>query len=403
MIDVILKELRQMLHGAKLPVVAAAFTVAALALGISRQFVSIKELYFYFFHLPLYIYIVVLIARAAHQWKKERGDTALDMTLTTTLPVWQVIFGKFIALYLPVLALLLIDRVVDFQQIETTLFRERLLKDIAFFAALSSFMPALSSIRTKRSGFELGEIAAYLIAIPWIICHLFITPFFGSALPLYQAVSLGIGFAITGFLIAFAGLRKPSEDRMRDLHLYFIAAAWIMPVIFWYFGDESWKPLQTRELFICSTLFLFASLFERDEVTRREKSSWSFPFFSTGSVIAWGLSIAVLAPVFFIAEHTEDFQKSIAKWCYAGLYVALVRCIGRKWSPIYRALAFWGLFLLVILASALASQIDTIFACCGMVYFDYYQFSAPFFGCVFALSVLLRIREICRFVNSCRA
>ncbi|MCQ2352178.1 MAG: hypothetical protein MJ033_01715 [Victivallaceae bacterium] len=402
MISVWLREWRQTMHRKTLTGFAALLIFFCAVVIAARFCGKVLEEWILLCHAGIFLLCVSSVVLAARRWKRESGDPALDMNLTTALPELQIVCGKFCALYLPIVVLLILDQAVDHPKLPLRLFA----LDIAFFAALASVTPALASLRKARSrGFNWSGFFVFFIAFPFMLEHLVFRGRCGGFLLnmpdalFYRCIIQLLFLTFAGFLIALAGMKHPGEERMRDLHVFCLFSTLALPLLYVSFGAENWRCVQSETWMTAAKFFLLASLFERGKVTARQKRSWRFPLFATGSIFVWAWSILLTFAAYFISPCPENALPELGNWFFFGLYIALVRCCTPDGKTLRRTI----LLLIVWIAAAFLGSFAPQCPDCSrlsMAYFDYFPFDRRFFGIVFAVSIALRAKEIWQFCRS---
>ncbi len=402
MISVWLKEWRQTMHHKVLTGFAALLIFFCTVVIAARFYGKIQEKWIFLCHAGIFLLCVTGVALASHRWKRESGDPALDMNLTTALPAWRIVAGKFCALYLPIVVFLLLDQALDYPKLPIRLFA----LDAAFFAALASVTPALASLRkARKGGFNWSGLFIFFVAFPIALEHLFFRGRCGGFLLnmpedfFYRCIIQLLFLAVSGFLIALAGMKHPGEERMRDLHIFCLFSTLALPLLYVAFGAENWRRIQSETWTFVANVFLLASLFERGKVTARQKRSWRFPLFATGSIFVWAWSILLTFAAYFVAPSSEEMLPELGNWFFIGLYVALVRCCTPDGKTLRRAILLWLVLIVAAFLGSFAPQCPDC-ARLSMAYFDYFPFDWRFFGIVFGVTLALRAREIWQFCRS---
>lgn len=399
MISVWFREWRQTMHH-KVLTGFAALLIFFCAVVIAVRFRGkVPEEWLFLCHAGIFFLCITSVAVSSYRWKRESGDPALDMNLTTALPVSQIVFGKFCALYLPIAVFLVLDQAVDYPKLSIRLFA----LDAAFFAALASMIPAFASLR--KTGFNWSGFSVFFIAFPFMLEHLFFRGCCGGFLLdmpealFFRCIIQLLFLAFSGFLIAFAGMKHPGEERMRDLHIFYLFSTLALPLLYISFGAENWQCIQSETWMTAAKIFLLASLFERGKVTERQKRSWRFPLFATGSIFVWAWSILLVFAAYFTAPRPENALPELGNWFFIGLYVAVARCCTQDGAFLRRTI----LLLIVWSAAAFIGSFAPDCPDCSrlsMAYFDCFSFDRQFFGMVFGVSILLRAKEIWQFYRS---
>lgn len=309
--------------------------------------------------------LISVLGSSAGRWRLELGDPAFAPGITTCTPPWKLAMGKWGALILQILSILLlcgllpywfgIDRGVlaclaeDRRRTaaEAMVYLDKIpLAMICMAIVWSSMTLALCSLKPRsRSKVDIGMCVAMLWLAPQAFGLLF-----GSSVDNWVVnMLIRSGVLVTGSLaLITAGVSAPGSNRLFFFKLWMaLSGLVIMPLLWQWQGIYSaanWSDI----LIVLSVLFLLCSLFERLIQSRRVLAQLDNPVlaaiafpFSTGA-----LNSMVLAAVFAVAAHLADKMESgsIALLLFFAAAVSLCNMAGfffeRNGKKFFRFAAF---------------------------------------------------------------
>lgn len=273
--------------------------------------------------------LISVLGSSAGRWRLELGDPAFAPGITTCTPPWKLAMGKWGALILQILSILLLCGLLPYwfgisREILACLAEDRRrtaaeamvyldkipLVMICMSVVWSSMTLALCSLKPRsRSKVDIGMCVAMLWLAPQAFGLLF-----GSSVDNWVVnMLIRSGVLVTGSLaLITAGVSAPGSNRLFFFKLWMaLSGLVIMPLLWQWQGIYSaanWSDI----LIVLSVLFLLCSLFERLIQSRRVLAQLDNPVlaaiafpFSTGA-----LNSMVLAAVFAVAAHLADKMES---------------------------------------------------------------------------------------------
>jgi len=257
------------------------------------------------------------------------GDPAFAPGITTCTPPWKLAMGKWGALILQILSILLLCGLLPYwfgidRGVLARLFEDRRwsameamvhlnkipLAMICMAIVWSSMTLALCSLKPRsRSKVDIGMIVAMLWLAPQATSLLWGTSMDNWVINML--IRSGV-LIIGSFALVTAGVSAPGANRLFFFKLWMaLSGLVIMPLLWQWQGIYSaanWSEI----LIVLSVLFLLCSLFERLIQSRRVLAQLDNPVlaaiafpFSTGA-----LNSMVLAAVFAVAAHLADKMES---------------------------------------------------------------------------------------------
>ena len=279
--------------------------------------------------------LIAVIGSSAGRWRLELGDPAFAPGITTCTPPWKLALGKWSALMLQVLFILLLCGLLPFwfgtdSGILACLAEDRRwtsaeamtyicktpLVMVCMAVVWSSMTLALCSLKPRsRSKVDIGMVAAMLFLAPQAFGLLLGST--GDNWLVNMLIRAGV-LIIGSLALITAGVSAPGANRLFLFKSWITLSVLVIMPFLWKlqvgFRRENWSEM----LKLCSCFFLLCSLFERTVQSRRVLSQLSNPVialitfpFTTGV-----LNSMVLAAGFAVAAHFID------PGCFAGSDVA---------------------------------------------------------------------------------
>jgi len=273
--------------------------------------------------------LIAVLGSSAGRWRLELGDPAFAPGITTCTPPWKLAMGKWGALILQILSILLLCGLLPYwfgidRGVLARLFEDRRwsameamvhlnkipLAMICMAIVWSSMTLALCSLKPRsRSKVDIGMIVAMLWLAPQATSLLWGTSMDNWVINML--IRSGV-LIIGSFALVTAGVSAPGANRLFFFKLWMaLSGLVIMPLLWQWQGIYSaanWSEI----LIVLSVLFLLCSLFERLIQSRRVLAQLDNPVlaaiafpFSTGA-----LNSMVLAAVFAVAAHLADKMES---------------------------------------------------------------------------------------------
>ena len=318
--------------------------------------------------------LIAVIGSSSGRWRLELGDPAFAPGITTCTPPWKLALGKWGALTLQVLLILLLCGLLPvwfgidsgvlshlaedrrWSSAEAAVYISKLpLAAVCMAVVWSSATLALCSLKPRsRSKVDIGMVAAMLWMAPQAFGLLFGST--GDNWLFNMLIRAGI-LVIGSLALITAGVSAPGANRLFFFKFWITLSVLVIMPLLWkwqgVFERDSWADMLNG----CAGFFLLSSLFERFIQSRRVLTQLSNPLlalitfpFTTGvlnsMVLATGFAVA--ASFVDTADPDQVFLLILAAMVslcnMAGFFF---ECQGKKFI---RFAAFLGILFLAWLA-----------------------------------------------------
>ena len=324
--------------------------------------------------------LIAVLGSSAGRWRLELGDPAFAPGITTDTPAWQLALGKWGALMVQVLAVLLLCGLLPFWVgIDTDVLallaedRRRTAAEAAVVlgkiplvlvcmtVVWSSATLALCSLKPRSRGkVDIGMIAAMLFLAPqafgllagsgednWVI-HMLI-----------RAVVLVAG----SLTLITAGVSAPGANRLVGFKLWMAFALLVIVPLLWKWQGIFNKGMWANMLEAGAGLFLLSSLFERMVQSRRVLTQLSNPVlavisfpFTTGVLNSMVLAAGFLAAAYFLApSHFDGEARGV--WLVFAAAVSLCNMAGFLFESKGKKFIRLAAFVLLIFVGGIVAGI----------------------------------------------
>lgn len=297
--------------------------------------------------------LISVLGSSAGRWRLELGDPAFAPGITTCTPPWKLAMGKWGALILQILSILLLCGLLPYwfgidRGVLARLFEDRRwsameamvhlnkipLAMICMAIVWSSMTLALCSLKPRsRSKVDIGMCVAML----WLAPQAFGLLFGSSADNWVVNMLIRSGVLVTGSLaLITAGVSAPGSNRLFFFKLWITLSVLVIMPLLWKWQGIFSKDIWAGVLAVAAGFFLISSLFERTIQSRRVLSQLSNPVvafitfpFTTGvlnsMVLAGGFAVAVyfISPECFSRNSVEmglTFAAAVSLCNMAGFF-----------------------------------------------------------------------------------
>ena len=324
--------------------------------------------------------LISVLGSSAGRWRLELGDPAFAPGITTCTPPWKLALGKWCALTIQILAVLLLCGLLPYwfgisREILACLAEDRRrtaaeamvyldkipLVMICMSVVWSSMTLALCSLKPRsRSKVDIGMVAAML----WLAPQAFGLLFGSNADNWVINMLIRSGVLIIGsFALVTAGVSAPGANRLFFFKFWITLSVLVIMPLLWKWQGIFSKDIWVATLAVAAGFFLISSLFERTVQSRRVLSQLSNPIlafiafpFTTGVlnsiVLAGGFAVAA-----FLIDQKELTWGHMAIGMTLAAAVSLCNMVGFFMENKGRKFARFSAFLLLIFAGFVISGV----------------------------------------------
>ena len=315
--------------------------------------------------------LIAVLGSSAGRWRLELGDPAFAPGITTCTPPWKLALGKWSALTLQVLLVLVVCGILPYRVgasgdvLGVLAENRRLTSDeamryiskiplvmICMAVVWSSGTLALCSLKPRsRSKVDVGMLVAMLFFAPQALGLLLGST--GDNWLINLLIRTGI-MVIGSLALITAGVSAPGANRLFFFKVWITLSVLVIMPLLWKWQGVFSRLYWCEMLTLCSGFFLFSSLFERFVQSRRVLAQLSNPVlalitfpFTTGVLNSMVLS-AGFAVAAFLIDRSWFSWELIAMGIWMAAAVSLCNMVGFLLENKAKKFVRFAAFLLLI-------------------------------------------------------